>query len=384
MNQDTANRSLQIVDRGVIAKGVAGTRNAIFTYPNLTLLSNGTLVAMLRSGSGKDTADETVNWFESQDEGKSWRQRPFPAPATVDGIVGSSRSGHITELSPGKLIAAVLWVDRSTFVGEPLFNPKTEGCLPMQVLISNSHDNGENWTPWIVARLPEELGPPSLTAPILKLPDGRLAMSIESNKAYLDSSKWYQRVVLLYSHDLGQSWSDMQTAGCDPTGRIFNWDQRIGLAPDGRLVTFNWTYDSEANVYRHIHRRISVDLGTTWSLPTDVGFADQAGRPAILPDGQMVVPYVDRFGTQSIRARWARDVAHDLTFNSETILYQNANSSAANPQTGDTATALVEMSIWNYGLPAAERLPSGDVIVGYYAGTSQAMDACWIRLRLPQ
>ncbi len=106
----------------------------------------------------------------------------------------------------------------------------------MQVLISTSHDNGDNWTPWIVARLPDELGPPSLTAPVLKLPNGRLMMSIESNKAYLDSSKWYQRVVMLYSDDAGQTWGDLQIAGCDPTGRIFNWDQRFGLAPDGRLL----------------------------------------------------------------------------------------------------------------------------------------------------
>ncbi len=67
MSPITDNRSLRIVGRGVIRKGIAGTRNAIFTYPNLTLFRNDTLVAMLRSGSGKDTADETVNWFESQD-----------------------------------------------------------------------------------------------------------------------------------------------------------------------------------------------------------------------------------------------------------------------------------------------------------------------------
>lgn len=383
MLRTSESQPLQIVAGGVIRSGQAGTRNAIHTYPNLTLLSDGTLVAMLRSGTGKDTADETLHWFESKDEGETWNHRPFPAPTVVRGIVGSARSGHLTELAPGQLLAAVLWVDRTTYPGQPLFNPATEGCLDMRVLIAHSHDNGYSWSPWNIAVLPEHLGPPSLTAPILKLPDGRLAMSIESNKPYSDSSKWYQRVVLLYSTDSGLTWCNESIAGCDPSGRIFNWDQRIGVAPDGRLVTFNWTYDSQSNVYRNIHRRISVDCGASWSPPEDIGFADQAGRPAILPDGRIVLPFVDRFGTQSIRARAAADIAGAFSPASEVVVFAQQSNRQVNSHTGDTASALVDMSIWNYGLPASEILPSGDVIVGYYAGHSQAMDSRWVRLRLP-
>jgi hypothetical protein len=112
-------------------------------------------------------------------------------------------------------------------------------------------------------------------------------------------------VVLFHSRDYGQTWGTPITAGEDPSGRIFNWDQRLGMAPDGTLGAFVWTYDSVAHRYLNMHRRVSADGGNTWSEAEDLGFADQAGRPAVLPDGRVVLPWVDRFGTRAIRARLA-------------------------------------------------------------------------------
>ena len=40
------------------------------------------------------------------------------------------------------------------------------------------------------------------------------------------------------------------------------------------------------------------------------------------------------------------------------------------------------MSIWTYGLPYAEALPDGDVMVVYYAGDGRAMDIHYARLSL--
>jgi hypothetical protein len=38
------------------------------------------------------------------------------------------------------------------------------------------------------------------------------------------------------------------------------------------------------------------------------------------------------------------------------------------------------MSVWNFGLPFAEALPDGDVIVVYYEGTASSLKASWARL----
>ena len=38
------------------------------------------------------------------------------------------------------------------------------------------------------------------------------------------------------------------------------------------------------------------------------------------------------------------------------------------------------MGVWNFGLPYAEVLPDGDVLVVYYAGAREAMSSHWARL----
>lgn len=373
---------MEIVDTGAVNCGEAGTRRAMCTFPTVAALSNGTLLATYRVGSAKDSDDGTTELRRSSDGGKTWGEPRQCFETTVDGTRGSLAVCYLTELSAGHVIAAALWMDREAYPGRPLFNPETEGCLPMTVLLADSEDCGETWTPWRSVPMPPEIGPPSLTNPILKLSDGTLALSIETNKAYDDASKWYQRAVLFRSHDLGQTWEGPVTAAEDPTGRIFNWDQRAGVSPDGRIGTFLWTYDSETKEYLNIHRRISADGGRTWSEPDDLGFPDQAARPAILPDGRTVLAWVDRFQTHSIRARVAADIAAPFEAETEVVLYTlgQAEGEAAGVQT--TSELLAEMSLWTFGLPYAEALPDGDVIVVYYAGTDAAMDIRWARLRL--
>ena len=262
----------------------------------------------------------------------------------------------------------------------------------MTVLLANSHDAGRTWTPWRVVPMPDDIGPPSLTNAVLRLADGRLVLSIESNKPYLDASKWFQRVVHLRSGDGGATWSEPVTVLEDPTGRIANWDQRGAIAPDGRLVTFTWTYDSET---AHVPQRPAPDQRGRRSprsgRPDDLGFADQPGHPAVLPDGRVALAWVDRFGTKSIRARWAAAIDAPFEPATEVVIHRPGDGAApaapAPTTTGADATStgemLVDMGTWSYGLAYAEALPDGDVgVVHYAAGAGGGTDVRWARLRL--
>ena len=303
-------------------------------------------------------------------------------PVGRRGHRGSLKYGPITVLDGDHLLIVALWIDREAFPGRRLFNAATEGCLPMSILLADSSDAGETWTPWRVVPMPDDVGPPSLTTGILRFPSGRLVLSIETNKTYLDEAPWFQRVVHAWSDDGGATWSTPVTVVADPDGRVANWDQRGAVAPDGRLVSFAWVYDFEAVAYREIRRRISADEGRTFGPPMDLGISDQPSHPAILPDGRVVIAWVDRFGTRSIRAR--RSAALDAPFDasSEVVLYEAPPIVAAMGVTGDsTGDVLADMQDWSYGLAFAETLPGGDVGVVHYApGPAGGIEIRWLRL----
>lgn len=365
---------------GIVSQGEAGTFRANLTFPTVIALANGTLLATWRAGSTKDSPDEAVEFARSSDGGQTWSEpwRPFECP-TLDGREGTIKIAYLTELKPGHLWSASMWIDRTTYPNAPLFNEETEGCLPMSILLAHSHDDGESWSQWRVVPMPAEIGPPSLTSPLLELADGALALSIETNKHYYDASPWLQKVVFFHSTDGGQTWGEPIVAGEDPSGRIFNWDLRCGVAPDGRIGTFAWTYDSQSAQYLNIQRRISCDHGRSWSAPEGLGFADQAARPAILADGRVVLAYVDRFQSHSIRARLASGIDAPFDPASDLVLYTHGGDAKREKNTGEL---LADMGLWSFGLPYGEALPDGDVLVVYYAGTTERMDIHWARIGL--
>ena len=372
---------MRIVDSGVITQSAAGTDHAAYTFPALLQLRDGTLLMTCRRGSNKDSADEWVEQYRSTDGGRRWSrmESDFP-PAQVEGAVSSFRLCYLTEMGNGRLLAASMWIDRETYPGTPLFNSNTAGCLPMGIFLADSIDGGITWSAWRQVDLPADIGPPSLTNPLIRLSDGALLMTVETNKNYDDAAKWYQRVVSLRSYDGGLSWDDPIDAGSDPTGRILNWDQRVGLTAEGDLVSFSWVYDTLAQRYCQIRRRVSSTAGKTWSPAQDIGVIDQAGHPATLPDGRIVLAWVDRFGSGSIRARAAADAYADFDPESEVVIYRHEHHNRR--RAGDTRSTLDDMSIWSYGLPYAETLDNGDVMVVYYAGDQQTMDIHFARLSL--
>lgn len=372
---------MRIVDSGVITQSAPGTDRAVYTFPALVQLSNGALLMSCRRGTGKDSADEWVELYRSTDGGRRWTrvESDFPQ-AQVEGAASSFRLCYLTEMDGGNLLAASLWIDRETHPGAPLFNPQTEGCLPMGIFLADSVDGGITFSAWRKVELPAEIGPPSLTNPLTRLNDGSLLMTVETNKHYHDASKWYQRVVCLRSRDGGLSWDAPTDAGCDPTGRIFNWDQRVGITPIGILVSFSWVYNTLEGRYRNILRRVSSSAGMTWSEAQDIGIADQAGHPAVLSDGQIVLAWLDRFGSGSIRARVAADAYSGFDPQSEVLIYAHDPHECRMDTV--TAATLDDMSIWSYGLPYAETLDNGDVMAVYYSGDQHTMDIHYARLAL--
>ena len=370
---------MKIEASGILGQSKINSPKACYTFSSFVSLSNGVLLAAARRGNNKDSNLEVVEFSTSLDEGENWSKpwEPFK-DVYIKNTEGSLKLCYFTEITPLHLLASFLWIDRSTYPGKELFNAETEGCLPMKVLLSNSYDQGKTWSNLRSVDMPKEIGPPSLTNPIMKLPDGKLLMSIENNKNYLDVSKWKQKAFFLSSTDNGKTWSPPFLVAGDDKGIIFNWDLRSAVDKEGRISSFAWTYDSLEENFLNIHQRISKDGGLTWSLPKDLKFADQASHPAFLKDGRIVLAWVDRFQTQTIKVRLAKNLYSDFDPSSEiTIFKQNILEGNKDNNLGEL---LVDMGIWNFGLPFADVLPSGKVLIFYYAGDLNQMNLCWCRL----
>ncbi|MEN8230020.1 MAG: hypothetical protein ABFS38_17805, partial [Bacteroidota bacterium] len=86
------------------------------------------------------------------------------------------------------------------------------------------------------------------------------------------------------------------------------------------------------------------------------------------------------FGSHSIRARMALAIDSSFKENTEVILHTQKAAKSAIDNTGEL---LEDMISWSYGLPYGEALSDGSVLVLYYAGTDEAMDIRWVKLRLP-
>jgi hypothetical protein len=352
---------------------------AVATFPSIAVLHDQSLLAIYRAGPAKDSEGSTTMLRRSKDGGRTWSESWKPFADVVAGVRGSLQVVYVTPIKPEELMAVGCWVNRDAFPGAPLFNGDTEGCLPMDILVADSKDNGTTWTEWRKVAVPDDIGPASLTNPILRFPSGRLVISIESNKNYLDSSKWFQRVVHVSSYDGGVSWSEPHTVSQDPSGALFYWDQRAAVSHEGTLATFSWMYNKPENRYLNIRRRVSRDQGLHFTEPEEFGFADQPSHPAVLADGSAVLAWVDRYGSQSIRARWAPALDGAFAEQTEVVIYEASRPASSTANTGELLT---DMSRWSFGLPYAEALPDGGAMVVYYAGTPEAMDIHWARLEV--
>jgi hypothetical protein len=276
------------------------------------------------------------------------------------------------------VLAALCWVDHSN-PALPFFNTETEGLLDTRVFLAQSDDAGLSWSePKLVDTRPL-CCPTPLTGPVLHLPHGELACQFELNKPYDDPSPWRHASVLMFSSDGGRSWPEHTLTSSDPENRVFYWDQRPGVLPDGRILDLFWTYDRQAARYLNIHARESRDRGRTWSAMWDTGVPGQPAAPIALPHERIGMVYVDRSGPPAIKIRTSADRARTWPESTESLVDRIPASQTRSKATMQDTWA--EMEQFSLGLPATAGIADGDVLVVYYSGpAADQTDIRWARI----
>lgn len=371
---------MRIVDGGVVAKGHLGTARASNAFSNILALPDGKLLITFQRDCAKDTATGNVFVSRSTDEGKTWSEPVAPFDGTLDGIAGSLKIMNISALGANRLMAVLMWIDR-TDPKAPLFNPVTEGLLPVRNILAESRDDGESWTALGVADT-APFAQAGTTGAVRRVTDGVLAAFYETNKTYEDTSAWHHQAVAKFSYDEGKTWPDHAVVAADPTGRVFYCDQRNTVLRDNVLLTMLWTFDREKEADLPIHCTRSDDGGRTWREPADTGIVGQVACPVALGDGRVFISYVDRFDTRSIRACLSDDEGASWEAAPEIVLWEREPGGDSDRHGDGMADYLQSMLEWSFGLPSCTVAPNGDVFVTYYAGTPKTQSVYWARVKV--
>ncbi len=375
--------SALLINGGFAFRGERNTDRQSCAFADICVLPSGRWLASCRAAPTKaGTKGQHVLLSWSDNNGKTWSKSSSPfAPQRVGSKQGLFRSAYLTSLGGKNVLAALCWVDHSN-PELPFFNPETEGILDTRVFFSESPDDGQTWfEPKLMDTSPFNI-PVALTGPVLALQNGELACQFELNKHYYDTSAWHHAAVFMFSKDRGKTWPEHVLAAKDPGNKIFYWDQRPGILEDGRILNLFWTYDYIESRYLSIHGRESMDNGRTWSEIWDTGVSVQPARPISLPDGRVVMVYVDRSGSPEIKMRVSPDYGRSFSGQTEYTVYQLRTVSQSKKQKSVQDT-WAEMEKFSLGLPVTASLPSGDILVLFYAGPeTDFTDVRWARIRI--
>ena len=347
------------------------------------LLTDGTVLATCRLGSDREGVDGHTAVFSSRDGGDSWEMRSLSlAERAWDGWQGETRGWYVAELTPGELVASVLWTDRSD-PARPWVNPRTQGLLGMRVYHLRSTDGGWTWPD----RRRIDLGPhpgASNTGPVLRLAGGDLAQPFEHWKTYDDAAPGRPAAWLRLSQDAGHSWTEDVLVACDPANARFYWDQRLEVHPlDGRFVNMFWTHDVRAGRDVDVHIAWGTADGRRWTEPIGTGLPGQHCQPISLGGDRLIAVYSHRGDPPGIRAVLSEDFGRTWNRAGELVVW--ASEAGREPGSGGPRAQEEywnDMGAWQFGHPRGAVLPGGEVLVVFYGGSGVTRSARWARVRV--
>jgi hypothetical protein len=219
---------------------------------------------------------------------------------------------------------------------------------------------------------------------VLRLADGMWAQPYEHWKAYDDPAPARPAALLRLSSDGGRTWPAFAVVAADPAGARYYWDQRLAVHRErGDLVAMFWTHDPAAGRDIENHIAWGSPDGRRWSSPAPTGLPGQHCQPIAVGGDRLAAVYPHRADPPGIRAVLSEDFGRTWERASELSVYRSAaGREAGSGGSRSEADLWADMVAWRFGHPRGVLLPTGEILVVYYAGDERSQSVRWARLAI--
>jgi sialidase-1 len=324
-------------------------------FPGVTVLPDGSLLALFTLGEAFESADATTAVSRSTDLGRSWSFQGLLWPRATG---ADSDYMKPTTLRDGRVMAMGYRFRRED-PDQPLVNPVTNGIRPGEVILSFSGDNGLTWT------RPEPVSVPfrevvEASGPVVALRNGDLLAGGGLFMPWDGQFDDGQKGVILRSVDQGRNWTHDVEFYDTPGHGSTPFESRFCEMQDGRIVGLVWAFDQKAGGSLGNRIVVSHDNGYTWSEPLDIGISAQSSSLIWLGGQRLLTIHAHRSPPEGLYVR-----VIDFTGDQWNVLQEDCiwNGRGAGEYQGLSGMA----SALRFGQPSLVALPDGQFLAVHWS-----------------
>lgn len=375
-----------ILERSIIYDAECQPANLRVSFcTSLMRTCSGEIFCAFQVGPVKNAADSTIGIYSSVDGGKGWVERPFPFETHYRGVAGSLGCAEMVEDGRGRLLLFATWWDRSD-PQRPLFDPDTQGILHSRTLWCASTDGGKSWDGWREVPL-EGMKGCSLTGPVLRWPNGSMAIPFESFKEYDETDPHPHAAWLVMFDPDGDCFSRPSMVARHAEDRVYYWDQRLSAGKKtGEYTAFFWAHDLTAKRDLAVcMKRGSIPSSEKpWESIRETPIRGQIAAPCWLEDGRLLVFVVDRNPPAAMKLWVSPDGGMTWPKTESLVVYHHEEKASVTQGATDVDFRQYweDMGKWSFGHPAIQPLGNDEILVAYYAGRPDCMSIHSARIQL--